>query len=161
MTEHELKHLIQLIPDEELRPGHVDRFRNRLYASVPLQQKLWTVQKLLIAASVTLMLTGALTLLIHRHNLSYQVPMLTNISPELQETERYYENQIQYKIQILSSIDHIDRNVIHDFKKEDKSIRNMRRDLRKNPGDIRLTCAVLETYQRRIDALDNMIARYR
>jgi hypothetical protein len=161
MTGNELKRLIGSIPEEKMPEGHIERFRSRLYYSVPLQHKLWKLQKVLIAASVALLVAGAVTLIVNINNLFFQKPMLAAVSPELRETENYYENQIEHKIKILSNTAKVDQHVIKDLKKEDKTFRAMRRDLRENPGDVRLTCAVLETYQRRIDILDNMIAQYR
>jgi hypothetical protein len=161
MTGSELKRLIGSIPEEKMPDGHAERFRSRLYSSVPLQHKLWKLQKVLIAASVTLLMAGSLTVIVNHSSLFFKKPMLAAFSPELKETENYYENQIEYKIKILSNTAEVDQHVIKDLRKEDKTFRSMRRDLRKNPGDIRLTCAVLETYQRRIDILDNMIAQYR
>jgi hypothetical protein len=161
MNEKELKQLLKLIPDDAMPTGHAERFQSRLLSALPLQHKLWTLQKYLIAASVVILLAGSLYILINRNGLFFQNRLATNISPEFLETENYLQNEIQNKMKILSDIDKIDPGVLNDLNQDDESFKIMRRDLRKNPGDIRLTCAVIETYQKKIDVLDEMIVKNR
>lgn len=161
MTKDTFKKIISMIPEEDLPKGHLQHFKNRLNLTIPIEQKLWNIQRLLIAASVAALIAGTLLFFAFYNQLAYNTPMLAGSPTEFYETEMFYKNLIENKIEILSKSNKISREVFTDIKKVDESFKSMRRDIKKNPGDMRLIGAVLETYQVKIDFLDEVLEKTR
>jgi len=161
MNENDLKYFINNLPDDEPPEGHLERFRSRLHSEMPIQKKLWNLQRYLTAASIALFIAGTAIILTNLNHWSVQTPTFAKNSSDLNETEIYLKNGIERRIQLLTDIGRVDRDVISELNSDDRSFLKMRRDLRRNPGDVRLTCAVLETYQLKIEVLDNIIEKVR
>jgi hypothetical protein len=161
MTEDALKKLILQVPEEELPMGHVHRFRRLLTTAIPIEQKRWTLQHTLIAASIAALIAGTLMALALHNRFPTTGPLLAESSVEFCETELYMKNQIALKLEKLAKSKKINREVLTDITKVDESFRLMRNDLKKNPGDMRLISAVLETYQTKIDFLDEVLEKTR
>jgi hypothetical protein len=171
MKEDYIQQLVALIPEADLPAGNLKRFRNKLQSVTAIRQqstqqlykqevKLMTLQRYLIAASIAVCIAGAAILITGRRGMLFQEPAFITSSSSFMETELYYRNEMNRKMHILSGMDHINHRLLSGLGREDPSLRTMREDLRKNPGDIRLTTAVLETYQLKIDLLDEMIEKY-
>jgi hypothetical protein len=160
MAEDSLKKLIHLMTEEDLMPGHLQRFKKRLKAVIPIEQKLWSLQRSLTAASIAALIAGTLIFLA-LFNHSFSNPLLARSSSDLYETEIYMKDQIALKLEILSKSKKIDRELLKDLIKVDEPFKSMQKDLKKNPGDMRLIAAVLETYQAKIDFLDEVLEKSR
>jgi hypothetical protein len=161
MNDENLRELIRNLPDDVMPDGHLDRFRDRLRAQLPLQRKLWNVQRIVTAASVILFIAGTVFFLVNREMLRVLPSVFTENSSHLNETEIYLKNEINLRIQELTKIGQFDPEVLAEISSEDASFQRMRSDLRKNPGDVRLTSAIRATYQLKLEVLDNMIEQVR
>jgi hypothetical protein len=161
MNDNTLKYIINNLLGDDLPEGHLERFQNRLRSELPIQRKLWNLQQYAIAASIAIFITGTLLLLVNSGNLFVQGPWLAGNSASLNETEIYLKNEINLRIQHLTEIGMVNEEVIAELSEDNDSFRRMRKDLQKNPGDVRLTSAVLESYQLKLEVLDNMIDKTR
>jgi hypothetical protein len=147
--------------DAEPSSEHFARFREKLESSekrrpVFLSNKIQRYAAVLIMAVAV---TGALTVSIYlknQHQASQPIP------PELSETEKYYQQQIDHNIEIIKTMkiagDGTDkRNImdeIHDMK---SSIKQLKKDLVKYQYDERVEHAIITQYQMELELTHQII----
>jgi hypothetical protein len=170
MNEDQLKKLIEQLPEDELPSGHTERFSKRLdqlliisgqaeTSSRERETRLNSFQKQLIAASFALFITGVAIFFARRQAFYIQGPDSFLPSSSITETEMFYRNEIDSRIGILKQNDRFNRRDLNNLCREDKSLRDVLSDLQKNPGDFRLKSAIIETYQLKVDLLDEIIRK--
>ena len=84
--------------------------------------------------------------------------LLSDISSELYETERFLAGEIDTKMELLAASGKLNKEIKDDLKEIDKSFIQFKHELRSNPHDTRLINAVLETYRVKIELLDNLLS---
>ena len=145
--------------EEELPKGHFQRFENRRGTSSESSWSIKLNRYLVVAASVVVILTIGFVALLTRGNLSSSEYLLSNITPELYETEAYYQTEINQKMETLSEREKIDKSIFIDLMEMDESFETIKKDIEENPGDERLISAILNTYQMKMDLLDEILNR--
>jgi cell division protein FtsL len=147
--------------NEELNAGHLGRFEKRLNREFAKSQNSSTFKILMIAASVVLFISTLSVIII---NMKYTLPdkqLLSKASPEMIETEKYYLNAISEKLNILNKKRIMNIDLSSDLKEIDKNIKNISKDMAVKPVDERLTSAIINVYQTKLDLLDDLIAHTR
>lgn len=145
--------------EEDLPKGHVKRFSNKLSFSFDSKWRTSLNRYLVVAASVVVLITFGYIALLTSDVFLPDHDLLVNLTPELHETEMYYQNEINQKIDILSGQNHADETILDDLKEIDKSFTTIKKDLDDNPGDERLISAILNTYQIKLDLLNEILER--
>lgn len=155
---------ISSFENEEPLPGHFERFQKKLDARKPVRR----VNLSLVAAAAALaglILTGSLGLLFNNSSLikfSRDQLTLNRISPEYNEVENYYLEQISKKSTLLNALS---INITSSSKDElqdefydlDKNSYLLKQELLKSPKQERIVNAMIQNYQMKIDLLDQMI----
>ncbi len=145
--------------DDDLPEGHNQRFLDKLDSSLHETKKSRLNIYLAVAASIVFLLSVSYIVLLSSNIFTPDNDLFAGMTPELYETEEYYKNEIIQKMEILSNQDAIDQDVMSDLKDIDKSFRNIKKDLRVNPGDERIISAVINTYQIKLDLLNEILDR--
>ena len=145
--------------EEDPPQGHLGRFSNKLGTSSDSAWNTSINRYLLVAAAVVVLITIGFVALLTSDGIYSSKYLLANITPELYETEAYYQSEINQKLEILSEQNEVDKSIIIDLEEIDKSFENIRKDLDENPGDDRLISAVLNTYQIKLDLLNEILDR--
>lgn len=156
MKEDDIIHYTQL-NDQDLPEGHLNRFITKLDAALHGNRKVLKFQLYAVAASVITVVGLSILLFIKVTQFREHPPLLAGISPELEETELYYQSQIQESMKVLKTNNLVDKEVISDFKEIDKSFRLINKDLKENPGDERIINMVIQIYQIKLDLLNDLL----
>lgn len=153
---HKNKHAFE----ENLPKGHVERFNKKLGNYSATHAWSTSLNRMLVVAAVVVVIVtiGFVGFLTNERVIASEY-LLENITPELYETETYYHSEISYRMEILSGQNEIDKTIIIDLEEIDKSFDTIKKDLDENPGDERLISAVLNTYQIKLDLLNDLIAK--
>jgi hypothetical protein len=160
MNEDDMNH-ITAFDDRDLPEGHLNRFMKKLDSSLHKSRKVLRFQLYAIAASIIAIIGLTVVLFIKMNRFYENPPLLAGISDELEETELFYQNQIQASMKELKKNNSIDKEVISDFKKMDKSFRLIRKDLKENPGDERIVNSVIKIYQIKLELLNNLVQEFK
>jgi hypothetical protein len=83
--------------------------------------------------------------------------LLLNASPEIQEAERYYKNEMEAKIKLITHLENTDNTLLSDLEELNVHWQNIQKDIDQNPTDSRVVSAVLNTYIAQIEWLDGLI----
>lgn len=156
LKEDDMVHYAQL-NDQDLPKGHLDRFIKKLDSALHRNRKILKFQIYAVAASVITVVGLSFLLFIKVTQFREHPPLLAGISPELEETELYYQSQIQESMKELTTNNLIDKEVISDFKEIDKSFRLINKDLQENPGDERIINMVIQIYQIKLDLINELL----
>jgi hypothetical protein len=142
-------------PVFELPPsGHEKRFSEKLDKHFRSSPKIdWWITA--YAASIALIL-GLALFYIDKTPTSDTSLILALENQEYLESEIYFQNLVASKIATLKSLDKNAKTHLSDIKEFDKSLANLKEDLKEAPGDERIVEAVLTTYMLKIEALDNI-----
>ena len=137
--------------------GHLQRFTQKLDSSSDASWRLTLNRYLLVAASVVVIITIGFIALLTTDNFSSGDYLLNNITPELYEAETYYLNEIDQRMEVLSLQNDVDETILTDLEEFDESFKTIKKDLDENPGDERLISAILNTYQMKLDLLNDIL----
>ena len=143
--------------EDDLPAGHVKRFALRLGRELHLEKSLWKFQRLAIAASVIAFLGIGLVIYSSIEHFNQSGMIFSGLSPELYETEIYLQHEISQKLEYISTLQELNEDVLSDIQEIDESFGQIENDLKKNPRDERIISAVIETYQIKIELLDEII----
>jgi hypothetical protein len=148
----------RLFDTEELPNGHLDRFENRLDSLHKKSVNFGFKKYIAVAASVVLLIASIniLTIGFNRLNQSSNY-LLVNASPEIQEAERFYKNEINAKIKIITHQKNTDNSLLSDIKEMNDYLQNIQEDIEQNPTDSRVIYTVLNSYITQIELLDEII----
>ena len=147
------------LPEEELPIGHTQRFERKLNTLHRSVRNLRIVQRIALAASVAALFILTLLVSFNLKDLKNQKNALQNISIEFQETEQYLTSEIDEKMDILTANNTLDKDMLSDIRDIDKSCTEIKKELINNPYDDRLISAVIETYQTKLDLLNEIISK--
>jgi hypothetical protein len=161
MIEEIIHNQIDSFNSEGLSDGHFERFEQKLNMAFPVVQKNKPIMIFMMAASIILFISAITIFLIKSKNNITDKQIHAKTNPEIFETEQYYLNTISEKINILNKKQIITSDLTTDLKEIDKNIKNLSKEIVKNPGDERLISAVINTYQIKADLLDDIIAHTR
>lgn len=145
--------------EEELSQDHLERFTKKLGPANDASWSRTLNRYLAVAAIVVVIITFGFIALLTSDGLYSSDYLLSNITPELYETETYYQSEINQKLEIISNQREVKKSIKQDLLEIDKSFKTIKKDLDKNPGDERLISAVLNTYQIKLDLLNEILDR--
>jgi hypothetical protein len=150
--------------EEEPPPDHLVLFETKLKQHFK-ETKTFNLQSLLhIAVYVGIVILCSSLFLVYYFNFkedSSKQIMMTKTNIQLNETETYYTNQInkgiaQIKSQTLA--DQVQKKaILSDLNNMDKNYEQLKKELKNNPNDQRVINAVIEHYQVKLDAIDQII----
>ena len=151
---------IQLQPDPfEMPGGHTRRFTEKLDRSFHAEKRLWRIQRFALAASLAALLAISVITLNGIRNYRSSRVVMAGFTTELYETEIYLRAEIAQKMKHLASFESMNPEVMEDLHDIDRNFRKVKKEFEMNPGDERLISAILETYQTKIELLDQVIAK--
>jgi len=117
-----------------------------------------------LAASIgILILCSCVTFFIYS-NLKSKTSNPINVSQttaELKETEKYYTKQINHGLKQIETLKLSDpkqkKAIMSDLNSMDRNYEQLKRDQKENPNDERLAHAIIEHYQVKLEAIDQII----
>lgn len=148
---------------DEPEAGHIERFSEKLQK----KGRRDTVYIMLRIAAVILLAFVISYTAIQDHRLLSRglnkVFTVTEYS-ELKEAEHFYMVQLDLYYTKLEKLPFRSdgeqkRQILNELSYMDKEVRNMKRDLRQNPGDERIVNAIINYYQVKIGLMDMVITR--
>jgi hypothetical protein len=151
--------LPNLWTDEELPAGHLKRFEKKLHERSGLSARLWTIQRIAIAASLAAFIVLSITVALNLQKFSARKAVLFGVSSELYESELFLKDEILKRMETIKASDNYDKQVLKDFDEIDESFSDVCAELQLNPNDDRLISAVIETYRMKLEALDELLEK--
>jgi hypothetical protein len=148
--------------EPELPPGHRERFISKLESRLHRgQHRLIRFQAITIAASIAIVVSLSIIMILRTNQFNQRKTLLANISVELYETEMYYQHSIENRLnQLKNTIDDPDE-VVADLDEMDENLMKVNLDLERNPGDERIVQAILTIYQAKLDLINEVLIRLR
>ena len=141
---------------QEPPKGHLSRFEARLDANFGKTKHLkWKIPAY-VAASIAILI-GVLAFLSRAQNEQSKTLILADVSTEYSESEIFFQQEINERIRAIESFNGNNSNYIKDIEGFDRSLQNLKSDLKEAPGDPRVVDAVMQTYMLKIEALDNIV----
>jgi hypothetical protein len=145
-------------------PNHMVSFEAKLQkrfkkSNTFKQQKVF----MRIAASIAVLIIGAYLSYLIYDNVKRPLKnnIITQTTSELQETEMYYTKQINKGLEQIKSLEISDQKqktaILSDLNSMDKNYDQLKTELKSNPDDERLVHAIIEHYQVKLDAIDQII----
>lgn len=155
-----------MFDNEEPRPGHEERFRDRLKA---LHQKRRSNPKIVLFRLAAIVILGIVISYFAVREFGLLNNQINNIAldqpqQELNEAEKFYTTQLDIyynKIQQLGfNDDKAEKTkVLQELSAMDEQVQAMKFDLKQNPDDERIMSAIINFYQVKIEMMDVIIAR--
>ncbi|MBN1117803.1 MAG: hypothetical protein JXA77_11395 [Bacteroidales bacterium] len=145
---------------EDLPEGHFSRFEAKLNSKLHSSSEKKTLYISIYAIAAVFIAALLLSFLYQKPDTkTINVLILAQESSELIETEKYFQYQIQEKLnQIDALVDKIEQKKIKkDLLGFDSELDNLKEDYKQAPGDQRVVNAVINTYMMKIEAIDNII----
>jgi hypothetical protein len=159
MNSDKLNH-ISFHEDEELPIGHMQRFEKKLDYELHKKKFQLNINNLAVAATIAILFAAGVLLLQNFKTKQSSKLLLATYSPDLAETEKYYRNTLNNRIKTIQERENIDMEINTEIKEFQESLKNLKGDMKINPGDERLVNAYLGLYQTQIELLDNIIEQY-
>ncbi len=157
MKEYNSNQSIAEFDDQDLPEGHLGRFTTRLDSALHSDKKILKLQVFSIAASIAIIVAMSLILFFKFSQIHQPPTLLAGVSPEMEETELYYQSKIHDGMQVLEGNKLVDEQVISDLEEIDNSFKFIARDLKKNPRDERIISAVMQIYQLKLDVINGLL----
>jgi hypothetical protein len=148
---------INYILDEDLPIGHLHRFRNKLDNELHKSRKLFDFRGLSIAVAIILIASFTIFYSFNYRNQQHIKLLLANYSPDIVETEKYYNSVLNNRIETLSHKKKMNSDISFELKELNETLKNISTDMKVNPHDERLIAALFGVYQAQLDALENII----
>lgn len=140
---------------QEPPKGHLSRFESRLDDNFGKTKHLrWQIPA--YAASVVLLIS-ILAFLFRPQNEQSETLILAGVSTEYTESELFFQQEINERMKAIESFNSNNSSYIKDIEGFDRSLQNLKSDLKEAPGDPRVVDAVMQTYMLKIEALDNIV----
>lgn len=146
---------------------HKERFNEKLKARAPRTKTvpLWQNVMKIASLAVVLIVAGTIFLVNYPFNspkAAEQGVALSEVSPEYQEVESYLQSNLKNKISEFKSMecpegDVEKEEVLNEISRLDTMYIELQKDLKKNQGNERIINAMINTYQTRIEILDQVI----
>jgi len=152
-------HIKEAIAEQELPGGHKERFRKKLRSMPVVSTRMVLLQRVAIAASIAAFLVLSVYLTLNLDNMKTHGNFLYHASSDLYETEQYLSGEIEEKLDEIAHLPRLDWNIKHDLREIDMSFREIKKDMKENPNDLRLINAVIETYRIKISVLDEILIK--
>lgn len=159
MSSDKLDHINFLI-DEDPPSGHLQRFEKKLDAELHNSRFIFEIRYVAIAVSIIILISAGFLLVNNLQIKQSSKLLLANYSPDLAETEKYYNTVMNKKIKALNDTYRMNINLSFEIKEFNESLKTISRDMKINPGDERLEAAFFGLYQTQIDVLDIIIEQY-
>lgn len=168
MNWNEIEHIVYdnkgFLDDQEPLPDHMKRFENKLQAKFGNNPKTEKQFYFKSAAAVAVFVVSSCILMyayFHHRYQSNQPSIITQSVIEFGETEVFYTNQIETGIKQLEKLQlpEIEQKkiILAELGAMDENYSQLKRDLKANPADERLIHAIIEHYQVKLDAIQQII----
>lgn len=154
--------------DEEPFEGHFERFSAKLEARQSVSPgRISILPHLLKAAAVAILVTLS-SLWTWEHVLSPDANKMAlgDVSPEYNEVEQYYVQQVSIMEDEIENIwinnDPEEKEMLlQELDDMDKMYEDLQKDLKANPNDDRVINAMIEHYQRKVDIMNYVLSQLR
>ncbi len=154
----DLKHLLEHTESVELPSGHLNRFEKKMGFSV--HNSRFTSQNLIylsVAASIAVIFSLFAILGTDEQEKPTNL-IFAQEEQELIETEVYLQYTINQKLDEIYAlkIKSDKKTILKDISEMDETLKALEKDYNEIPGDSRIINAVIITYMKKIEALDNI-----
>jgi len=155
-----------LFDSYEPSEGHFERFTGKLEArQATSTRKISLMPYLLKAAAVAILVTlSSLWTWEHVFSPGAKKTSLGDVSPQYNEVEQYYVNQVNLVedeikgIQINENPEQKDM-LMKELKDMDTMYEELQKDLKANPNDERVINAMIEHYQRKVEVMNYILTQ--
>jgi hypothetical protein len=151
---------INFLIDEDPPSGHLQRFKKKLESELHQSRFVFEIRYFVVAVSIIILISSGILSINNYQNKKPLKLLLANCSPDLAETEKYYNNVLKNKMKTISDKKKKDFELTFEIKEFNETLRTISSDMEINPGDERLVDAFFALYQTQIDVLDNIIEQY-
>ena len=146
--------------------GHFERFTAKLEASTYVAPARVSLTPYLLKAAVVAILVTISSLWVWDKVVSPDANRMTlsEVSPEYQQVERYYVQQvslIENEITTIDIVSNEDQNKIlmDELDEMDDMYTELQKDLNTNPNDERVVNAMINHYQRKIEVMNYILSQ--
>jgi hypothetical protein len=168
MNWNEIEHIVHEnqidFNDQEPNPDHIKRFENRLHEKFGKRTSSERHLYMKIAAAVAFLVVSSSIMMFTYFHLRYtpsQPAIITQAVIEFGETEEYYSGQIKIGMDQLGKLQlpEIKQKeiILSELAAMDENYNQLKRDLKANPADERVIHAIIEHYQVKLDAINQII----
>jgi len=168
MKWNEIEHLVHenkpFFDDLEPLPEHGKRFEDKLHKKFGNEIKTEKHLYLRIAVAVAFLIISSSIMIYTYFHLRYnsnQPVIVTQTVIEFGETEEFYTSQIQTGMEQLEKIQLPEikqkKIILAELGAMDENYNQLKRELKANPADERLIHAIIEHYQVKLDAINQII----
>ncbi len=154
--------------DEEPFEGHFERFSAKLEARQAVRPGRISIMPHLLKAAVVAILVTLSSLWTWEHVLSPDANKMAlgDLSPEYNEVEQYYVQQVSLMENEIENIwinnDPEEKEMLlQELDEMDKMYEDLQKDLKANPNDDRVINAMIEHYQRKVDIMNYVLSQLR
>jgi hypothetical protein len=157
------KHKSELY-SEELSTDHEFKFENKLKSQRHTKDRFLIKYSVAVAASVIIFVSSVIFIYVKKTE-GYKGAVETSQAIELREAEQYYSEQTELALnQLKNTLSAQPEDVASPLWNELDSMANeykqLKKDLKTNPDDIRLMSAIVQYHQVRLDLINNLIERF-
>ncbi len=150
--------------DAEPSAGHFARFREKIESTERMRLSVLNrkIQRYAAAVVLVIAISGALLAGIYIKNSTSGA--YSGISSELNETENYYQDQINQNIQIIKKLNikgdgATKKSILNEISDMNNSIKQLKKDLVKYQYDERVEHAIITQYQMELELTDQIITQ--
>lgn len=154
-----IKHNRDAFDNEEPNPGHLNRFKAKIYYKKPLWPE---ILKIAAAIFVGVLISGAIYQFAEEFQPESRAEMNTVLPVEFLEARYFYETEINSRLEFLKATKINDRTqvqtILQDINDMDASLQTLRTELIQSPGDERIINTILMHYKIKLEILDDIIS---
>lgn len=149
---------------DDLSPDHEFKFENKLQSRLHKKDRFLIRYSVAIAASVIIFVSSFIFIYIKKTE-GYKGAVETSQTIELREAEQYYSDQTaqalnQLKNTLSAQPEGIATPLWNELDSMATEYKQLKKDLKTNPDDIRLMSAIVQYHQVRLDLINNLIERF-
>lgn len=152
----------EIFDDQEPQEEHFEHFLSKLNTSKETKKSFWYHNYLKIAAIIVFVFLSGV--------IGYQIKEMQNkhislstISPEFEELETYYTNNINDQLSIIHQLGNNDKQqnkiLAEELNDMDQRYNQLKKELSVHPDDDRIIDAMIEYYQVKTDILNRIISQ--
>lgn len=146
---------------------HKERFQEKVKQQAPITKvvPMWKNMVKIASVVAVLVVAGTIFLVNYPFNspkAAEQGVSLSEVSPEYKEVETYLQSNLDKKIKEFKSMEcpngEVEKQeVLHEVSRIDTMYQELQEDLQKNRGNERIINAMINTYQTRIEILEQVM----
>lgn len=153
----------EYLNQEDVPSGHEVRFLEKLEKELPGNSKLkrWVLPAISYAVAASVGIVFFLSIIGNNNDTQLASPIILHSeNAESIEAEVYLQKQVESRMETIQELDKKGKHtaeLIGDIVEFDNSLNRLSTDLHEAPGDRRIVEAVINTYIKKIEALDNIV----